>query len=79
MPVGDLHPSGRSPLNSGSCCQLLCCVKDPCSNLRIPVRGEVDVVAVRDLPQASEPVFLGVWTLSETMHDVEDFVVCDAG
>ena len=40
--------------------------------------GEVDIVAVRDLLKAGEPVLLGVWSLSEAVHNVDDFVVCDA-
>ena len=78
MPAGDLHPSGRSSLDPWSCCKLLCCVKNPCSNLCVAFSGEVNIVAVRDLPQAGEPVLLGVWSLSETVHDVDDFVVRDA-
>ena len=52
-----------------------------CEASRIPAAifsGEVDIVAVRDLLQTGEPVLHGVWSLSETVHDVDDFEVCDA-
>ena len=78
VPAGDLHPSGRSSLDPRSCCKLLCGVKNPCGNFCVAFSGEVDIVAVRDLLQAGEPVLLGVWSLSETVHDVDDFVVGDA-
>ena len=39
---------------------------------------QVDVVMVRDLLKAGEPVLLGVGSLPEAVHDVDDFVVCDA-
>ena len=78
VPAGDLHPSGRSSLDPWSCCKLLCGVENPSSNFCVAFSGEVDIVAVRDLLQAGEPVLLGVWSLSETVHDVDDFVVGDA-
>ena len=61
-----------------SCCQLLRGVENLCGNFCVTFSGEVDIVAVRDLLKASEPVLLGVWSLSEAVHNVDDFVVCDA-
>ena len=78
MPAGDLYPSGRSSSDPWSCCKLLCSLENPCGDFCVAFSGEVDIVAVRDLLQAGEPVFLGVWSLSETVHDVDDFVVRDA-
>ena len=61
-----------------SCCKLLCSLQNPCGDFRVAFSGEVDIVAVRDLLQTGEPVLLGVWSLSEKVHDVDYFVVCDA-
>ena len=58
--------------------QLLCGVENPCGVFCVTFSGEVDIVAVRDLLKAGEPVLLGVWSLSEAVHNVDDFVVCDA-
>ena len=78
MPAGDLHSSGGSSLDSRSCCQLLGGVENSRGNFCIAFCREVDVVAVRDVLKAVEPVLLSVGSLSEAVHNVDDFVVCDA-
>ena len=78
MPAGDLHSSGGSSLDSRSCCQLLSGVENSCGNFCVAFCGEVDVVAVCDLLKADEPFLFGVWSLSEAVHNVDDFVICDA-
>ena len=65
-------------LDSWSGCQSLGGIENSCGNPCIAFHGEVDVVVVRDLLKAGEPVLLSVGTLPEAVHDVDDFVVCDA-
>ena len=78
VPAEDLHPSRRASLDSRSCCQLLGGVENSSGNPCVAFRGKVDVVMVRDLLKAGEPVLRGVGSLPEAVHNGDDFVVCDA-
>ena len=56
--------------------ELLGGVGDFRGNLRVTVRGQMDIVAGGDLFETGESIFLSFRSVPDAVHDVDDFEVC---
>ena len=78
VPAQDLHSSRCASLGFWPGSELLGGVNDFRGNLRVAVGGEMDVVASGDPFETGQSVFLSVRSVSDAVHDVDDFEVSDA-
>ena len=78
MPAQDLHSSRCASLGFWPGSELLGGVGDFRGNLRVAVRGKMDVVSGGDLFKTGESIFLSVRSVPDAVHNVDDFEVGDA-